>query len=223
MGRARAALASLVLLASSGCTLQAFIHDKTVGPISPAGHIHPSTVGAEFVVTDEGIQTVRFSEWLFRPYPPDILRRMGQPETFWFAIKGIHAFFYGLSPVVVREHHSGEPLPVEKVEGLEPTQTTAREVLDQLGPPQLWVRRAAGSIMAYKAEKREVFAFWIGTPPFIDIIPGANNFSFRYMYRRLRPFKTILFFDTEDRLLGLVSNRARMDGSDDQEGDQVAE
>ena len=77
--------------------------------------------------------------------------------------------------------------------------------------------------MAYKAEKREVFAFWIGTPPFIDIIPGANNFSFRYMYRRLRPFKTVLFFDTEDRLLGLVSNRARMDGSDDQEGDQVAE
>lgn len=223
MRRALALLASLTLLSSGGCTLQAFVHDKTIGPISPAGHIHPSTVGSEFVVTDEGIQTVRSADWLFRPYPPDILRRLGQPETFWFAIKGIHAFFYGLSPVVVREHHSGEPLEAEAVAGLEPTKATAREVLDELGPPQLWVRRAAGSIMAYKAEKRELFAFWIGTPPFIDIIPGANNFSFRYMYRRLRPFKTVLFFDKEDRLLGLVSNRARMEGSDDSEGDQVAE
>lgn len=198
----------------SGCALPAFIHDKTIGPISPAGHVHSATVGEEFNVTSEGIQTPGGSEWWFRPYPRNFLARVGRPQSFWFATKGIHAFFFGLSPLVMRDSERGLELEPVETQSLEPTKTTAREVLERLGPPQLWLKRKSGSLMAYRADKGEVIAFWIGTPPFVDIIPGANNLSFRYLYRRTKPYKTVLFFDAEDRLLGVADNTARMRGDE---------
>jgi hypothetical protein len=208
----------LVLAAASfglgGCALPAFIHDKTIGPISPAGHVHSATVGEEFNVTVEGIQTKSGGEWWFRPYPRNFMARVGRPQSFWFATKGIHAFFFGLSPLVMRDSERGVEREPVITESLQPTKTSAKEVLARLGPPQLWLKRKSGSLMAYRADKGEVIAFWIGTPPFIDIIPGANNLSFRYLYRRTKPYKTVLFFDAEDRLLGVADNTARMRGDE---------
>ena len=212
----RAPLALLLSLASAGCSLPAFIHDKMVGPISPAGHVHTATAGGEFVVTEDGIQTAAAPDWWFRPYPRNLFRRFAQPQSWWFATKGIHAFFFGLSPLVMRDFEIGRELDPELTESLEPTQTSTTDVLDKLGPPQLWIKRETGSLMAYRAYKGEVIAFWLGTPPFIDIIPGANNFSFRYLYRRTKPYKTILFFDAQERLLGVVDNTRRMRGEDEQ-------
>ncbi|MGE0713014.1 MAG: hypothetical protein AB7N76_07970 [Planctomycetota bacterium] len=210
---------ALLLLPLSGCSaLFAFIHDKTIGPISPAGNVHSATAGEDFRVSDEGVR-VASSEWWFRPYPRDMLARMGRPQSFWFAFKGIEAFFYGISPVVLREVDSGREVPAETLRQLEPRQTTSAQVLEKLGPPQLWLRRREGSVMAYRADKRRVLAFWIGTPPFVDIIPGANNLSFRYLYERRRPFKTILFFDRDERLLGLASNAARMEQDEERAED----
>lgn len=213
MSRALAVLSTLAL-GLSGCALPAFIHDKTIGPISPAGHVHSATIGEEFVVTSEGVQTASSSEWWFRPYARGFLQRIGRPQSFWFATKGIHAFFFGLSPLVMRDSERGVELDPELTKTLEPTRTTAKEVLERLGPPQLWIKRKTGSLMAYRADKGEVIAFWIGTPPFVDIVPGANNLSFRYLYRRTKPYKTVLFFDGEDRLLGIADNTARMRGDE---------
>lgn len=204
----------IAALGLSGCALPAFIHDKMIGPISPAGHVHTATLGEDFVVTSEGIQTAGGSEWWFRPYPRNFLARVGRPRSFWFSFKGIHAFFYGLSPLVMRDQNRGVELEPDAIAALEPTKTTAKEVLERLGPPRLWLKRKQGSLMAYRADKSEVIAFWIGTPPFVDIIPGANNLSFRYLYRRTRPFKTVLFFDANDRLLGVADNTARMRGDE---------
>lgn len=219
IGRWRSAwfLCALACAASAGCALPAFIHDKAIGPISPAGHVHSTTVGGEFTVTDEGVRTINNGEWWFRPFPADILQRIGRPRSFWFAAKGFHAFFYGLSPVVMRDLERGVPLEGEKLEAVSKAKPHAREVLERLGPPQRWIRRRTGSIMAYRADQGRLIALWLGTPPFVDIIPGANNFSFRYLYRRNRPFKTVLFFDADDRLRGLVDNHARMRGEEDQE------
>lgn len=205
---------TLAVLSLGGCALPAFIHDKTVGPISPAGHVHAATVGEEFGVTQDGIQTTTAGEWWFRPYPRNFLARIARPQSFWFATKGIHAFFFGLSPLVMRDAIQGVELEPVETGALEPSKTTAKEALEALGPPQLWIKRKQGSLMAYRADKSEVIAFWIGTPPFVDIIPGANNLSFRYLYRRTKPYKTVLFFDAEDRLLGVADNTARMRGDE---------
>jgi hypothetical protein len=217
----RWALLVLLSLAGSGCSVAAFAHDKTIGPISPAGHVHGAAAGSEFTVTDDGITARQESQWWFRPFPRTFIRRIGQPQSFWFAFKGIQAFFYGLSPVVMREFERGvEPSP-EALGKLKPLEAKSSDVLERLGPPQLWIRRRSGSVMAYRADKGRVLAFWLGTPPFIDIFPGASNFSFRYLYRRTKPYKTTLFFDADERLLGLASNSARMNA--DQEGAERAE
>lgn len=218
----RAARASLIALASAaslsvGCSLPAFIHDKTIGPVSPAGYVHASTVGGEFTVTEDGIQTRNAGAWLFRPYPENFLRRVGLPQTFWFTAKGFQAFFYGVSPVVIRDFEVGRDLATASLSSLEPLEATSADVLAHLGPPNLWIKRREGSLMSYRADKGQVIAFWLGAPPFVDIIPGANNLSFRYLYRRTRPYKTTLFFDAEGRLLGVADNTARMNGDEVEE------
>ena len=195
-------------------SVTAMIHDKMIGPISPAGHVHPSTSGSEFTVTSEGVQNTGNSEWWFRPYPRNLLERMGRPRSFWFAAKGFHAFFYGVSPLVIREWESGVELEPDLVAALEPLKTTSKDVLERLGPPQLWLKRKEGSLMAYRADKGQVIAFWLGTPPFVDILPGANNLSFRYLYRRTKPFKTVLFFNNAGQLLGVADNTKRMRGDE---------
>lgn len=211
------ALGLPLLLSLNGCavaTLTAFIHDKTMGPISPAGHIHASTAGSEFTVTSEGVQNTGNSEWWFRPYPLNLIQRMGRPRSLWFAAKGIHAFFYGVSPLVIREWESGRELEPDATAALVPLEASAKDALKQLGPPQLWLKRKEGSLMAYRADKGQVIAFWLGTPPFVDIVPGANNLSFRYLYRRTKPFKTVLFFNNEGLLLGVADNTKRMRGDE---------
>ena len=214
---ALAALLCLSALSSSGCSLPAFIHDKTIGPISPAGHVHAATVGGEISVSENGVEARSAGGWWFRPYPEDFLRRVGLPRTFWFTAKGIQAFFYGVSPLVIRDYVAARELPTAALSTLTPLEATSAEVLTRLGPPTLWIKRREGSVMSYRADKGQVIALWLGTPPFVDIVPGANNLSFRYLYRRTRPYKTTLFFDAEGRLLGIADNTARMNGEEVEE------
>lgn len=200
-------LALLAPLHLGGCGVVALIHDKMLGPISPLGRIHPAAIGAEFTVTYQGVSGDVSNEPTFRPLPPDLPDR-GRPLRYWNIVQGMVAFIRGISFVVWGESRTGTPLPAERVGRLTPG-ISAQEALEALGTPNLWLRRTGGSIMAYKAELETFFAFYLGMPPFVDNfnpIPGLSSLTFRWNYRAIRPYKTILFFDAEDRLVSWFKN-----------------
>ncbi len=207
--RRRAALLLLLALlpSTSGCGVLALIHDKMLGPVSPLGEIHPPTIGAEFTVTDQGVSGDISQEPNFRPFPPNIPDR-GRPLRYWNIVQGLSAFIRGISFVVWGETQDGRPLDPAMLDGLRPG-VDAQTVLSTLGTPQMWLRRKTGSLMAYKAELGTFFAFYVGMPPFVDNInpiPGLSSLTFRWNYQSVRPYKTVLFFDQDDRLVTWMRN-----------------
>ena len=60
--RSSVALLALTVGLSSlpGCGVLALVHDKILGPISPAGRIHPLVVGDDFRISEQG----PVAEWL---------------------------------------------------------------------------------------------------------------------------------------------------------------
>lgn len=201
--------ALLGLLALQGCGVVALIHDKMLGPVSPAGNIHSVMVGDDFVVTERGVEGRSNREQpMFRPIPPGFPRRYGEPASLVKGLRGAEAFVRGLSFLVWGESQKGAPVSPEAVAGLSVGRTSA-EVLDRLGPPNLWLRRQTGSIMAYQAELGTFLAFYLGMPPLADQlvpIPGLSSLTFRYRYNVIRPYKTILFFDGDERLVAWFRN-----------------
>jgi hypothetical protein len=205
---ASALLAALAL--GPGCGVIALTHDKMLGPVSPAGNIHPVVVGDDFVVTERGVAPGESSrdQPMFRPVPPGFPRRYGEPNTFYKMLQGGQAFLRGLSFVVWGETRSGTPLLEDQLATLERGRSS-EEVLAKLGTPNLWLRRKHGSLMAYKAELGTFLAFYVGMPPLADNIvpiPGLNNLSFRWHYNVIRPYKTLLLFDTDERLVAWFRN-----------------
>jgi hypothetical protein len=205
-GRAALALA-LLLPPLGGCGVIALIHDKMLGPVSPLGEVHAAAVGAHFTVSETGVTGDVSREPTFRPLPPNLPDR-GRPQRYWDIVQGMVAFIRGISFVVWGESRTGVPLDPQRLERLTPG-ISAQEALEALGTPNLWLRRQGGSLMAYKAELETFFAFYIGMPPFVDNfnpIPGLSSLSFRWNYRALRPYKTLLFFDADERLTAWVKN-----------------
>jgi len=121
---------------------------------------------------------------------------------------GLQATIRALSFVVWGETRVGKRLPADAVATLEEG-TSAAEVLERLGSPNLWLRRESGSLMAYKAEVGTHLSFYLGMPPLADRvlpIPGLNNLTFRWNYQQTRPYKTVLLFDAHDRLRAWFQN-----------------
>jgi hypothetical protein len=201
----RALALALAPLLLPGCGAVALIHDAYIGPISPAGMIHPYVMGEGFRVDDAGIHADPVKGSLLRPLPPDWLRRMG---TLVDASRGIEFAVASFSFVVEKERTSGRPLGdasrAKLTQGL-----TAREVLERLGAPRLFVRRENGSLMAYSAEVGHDLDFRLGVPPgvgnFIPV-PGVTNVTFTWTNREDVPRKTLLFFDANDILVSVATN-----------------
>lgn len=221
MPRRLLALLLLPLLLGEGCilgTIPTFIHDKILGPVSPAGSTRAYASQAGFQVTDQGV-TVYESGHLYRPYPVDMMSRGLPSRMHWNILKGGQAFIAGFSPVVMRDTKRGERLDDAKIEGLRPG-ATALEVLDILGPPQMWIRRKTGSIMGYRADLSHSLTFYLGTPPFLSSlvpVPGINSLNFRYTAKWDKPYKTLMFFDADDHLLAVTTNEDSGDPGEETE------
>lgn len=214
MLRAFAALCATLLcgVLTSGCFAVPVVlaHDQILGPLSPAGNVRGASTGDSFEVTQEGIVAVA-SEQIFRPYSKNILSRMIRPVNIWGAAQGLQAAVGAISPLVWRTQSNGTPLDPEKLEGIQ-LGTTSRNVLKALGAPNLWIRRKTGSMMGYRAELTDGFSLYVGMPPLVgqlNPIPGLGNISFRYTSSSMRPHKTLLFFDAEDRLLAVSTNESK--------------
>ena len=99
--RARAAALWLALVATApGCGALALTHDKMLGPVSPAGRIHPLAVGGEFRLSRQGPVADDTGAHPFRIFPQDPLRRLGAPRQ-WIKRAGGSLMIY--SAEVLRE------------------------------------------------------------------------------------------------------------------------
>jgi hypothetical protein len=202
---ARPLLAGAVAgLLCSGCGLVTLAHDSVIGPVSPAGRIHATTVGSDFRVTERGPVADLGDDARLRPYPRDLFERVAAPHSFWSLVQGIEAFLASISPVATRESRTGGAELSQRQGELEPG-SSVTEALARLGPPDLWVRRETGSLLLYRAGQRRRLSFYLGVPPPVAVlvpVPGIGNLSFRYVSEAEHADKLLLFFDRDDRLLG---------------------
>jgi hypothetical protein len=193
-----------VSIALSGCGLVTLIHDSVIGPVSPIGRINTVTVGSDFHVTEQGPVAELGGDSRLRPYPRDMIQRLGTPASIWSLAQGIEAFLTSISPVATRETRvgrgAGEQLPAELRPGV-----PVDVALALLGPPDLWVRRSGGSFMLYRGISQRAWSFYLGVPPPAAVlvpIPGISNLRFSYRSERDRASKLMLFFDEQDVLVG---------------------
>ena len=204
-------LAALLGLAlgAAGCGLAALTHDAMLGPVSPLGRVHEPTVGRDFRVTRQGPTAQASGETRLRPYPADFIRRLGSPSSFRALLQGLQAFAVGTSVVVHRREAIG--LPVGTDATLLPG-ATAPQVLEILGPPDVWIRREGASLMAYRQRSGRELAVNLGVPPIaagLVPIPGIANLAFRYSVRHVEASGLVLFFDATDRLVSRVDAAAK--------------
>jgi hypothetical protein len=181
----------------------ALVHDTMLGPVSPAGRIHPAVVGSRFRVTPTGPVADASNEPLYRPYPPDVIQRLGSPSSFYSAIQGLQAFVVGFTPLLQRVSEEGRVPDPERLGAL-PEGASLREVLAGLGPPEVWIRRETGSLLFYRKSVADTFALYLGVPPLVGALipfPGVGNLRFRYVSGDHQVDKLMLAFDERDRLV----------------------
>jgi hypothetical protein len=188
----------------AGCGLATLAHDSLLGPVSPAGRIHDATVGRNFRVTTEGPTAEAAGEPRLRPFPSDLVRRLGSPASFRALARGLEALAAGTSVVVDRRREVG---PGWDVGNLPAAGATVTDVLRVLGPPDLWARRQGGGVMLYRSESVRALSMNLGVPPAaagLIPVPGVASLAFRWTSRVVRSRGAILFFDAEGKLTALV-------------------
>lgn len=205
----RACLAAAFFAATlSGCGWLALVHDTMLGPVSPAGRIHPAVVGSRFRVTRTGPVADERNEALYRPYPPDLMERLGSPHSFYTAIQGLEAFIVGFTPVLQRDSDEGR-VPAESDVGPLPEGASLREVLARLGPPEVFIRREDESLLFYRESVARSLALYVGVPPLVGALipfPGVGNLRFRYISGNTAVHKLMLVFDASDRLVSFSTS-----------------
>jgi hypothetical protein len=208
-----AATLLLCLPLCSGCGVLALAHDKILGPISPAGRIHPLVVGDDFRVSENGPVADIVDPNPFRFYPPNPLKRLYRsPRTM---LQGIQ-FFLGfvLRYALLRRDAIGQEVDYAAVEQLEALRTqegatvSVSHVLDALGPPRKWFKRPGSQLMVYGSTARDELSFSLGLPPGVGNllpIPGVGELlRFDYSHVTLDRQRTLLFLSPDDVLVGVV-------------------
>ncbi|MBI3723248.1 hypothetical protein HY251_04730 [bacterium] len=204
-GRAGALVFLGALALCPGCGAAALIHDKTIGPISPAGYVHPLVTGENFVVDEQGPHVDQKDTALLRPFPRDFLDR---GATFVPLARGLEFGIAGFSIFVKKDGLAGAPVPADTAKKLR-LGMSVEEILALLGAPRIWIKREHLSFMGYQADVGLDLDLHIGCPPGVsDLIPipGISSLSFARSAKSRTPVKTMLFFDSEDRLISAVSN-----------------
>lgn len=135
MRRASRAALAAALLGAGGCGPIALAHDKVLGPISPAGQVHPLATGSEFRVSRQGPTADRGTAHPFRLFPENPLRHVyAVPRVL---MQGLH-FYLGFLFRFVGQYHEdmGTPPDDGVLTALQaaPDRPDVRAVLQRLGP-----------------------------------------------------------------------------------------
>jgi hypothetical protein len=201
------AVASLLALGGllAGCGLATLMHDSILGPVSPAGRIHDAAVGRGFEATHQGVSADAEGEARLRPFPRDLIRRLGSPSSLQSLTTGLEAFLLGASTFADRRTITGATPDPSRI----PTVgASVEEVVAALGPPDRWVHFAGGETMAYRSERERWTTLNIGVPPalgFLIPFPGASNLAYRRITKDKRSAGFVLFFDERRRLQRVAS------------------
>lgn len=193
----------------AGCGLITLMHDSMIGPVSPAGRIHDAAVGRRFEATFQGVSGDAGGEARLRPFPRDIIRRMGSPSSLQKLTTGLEALLFGTSTYADRRTVTGATPDLARIPALG---ASAEDVLRALGPPDRWVRFAGGETMAYRAERERWTTLNVGIPPaigFLIPVPGASNLAYRRITKDQRSEGFVLFFDESRRLRRIAAAPAR--------------
>jgi hypothetical protein len=194
-----AAVAGLAF-ALAGCGLVTLGHDQMLGPVSPAGRIHDTAVGTDFEASAEGVSADARDEARLRPYPRDLIRRVGRPSSLQALTGGIEAFLLGASTFADRRSRRGATPDPARIPTVGSSLETA---LAALGPPDARARYAGAETLVYRAERERRTILNLGIPPalgFLVPFPGASNLAYRRISKETRGEGFVLFFDAEGRL-----------------------
>lgn len=188
-----------LLLACAGCGPLTLIHDAYLGPISPAGRIHPLVVGENFRVGRNGPVASKPRQ-LLAPLPPRLFQRMASTIP---ATRGLRAAVASFSFYVDRTELVG------KAPGYAPDRDWSgigqAELLAELGPPQQWIQRSEGSLLVYSGEVWRAHSLYLGLPPGVSNlipIPGISNLRFRYAGSDAQRERLLFFLDADKRVQG---------------------
>lgn len=192
-----------------GCGLATLSHDALLGPVSPAGRLHEVTIGRDFRVTSSGPVADSSQEPRLRPYPADLIRRLGSPGSFRALFQGFEAFASGMSLVVDRRRQGGafrKPanMPVEGA--------TLQEVFEHLGPPDVWICGEETAVAYYRSRSVRDLSLNLGIPPVVAgliPVPGVASLAFRLTSVEEDVTGIVLFFDGRDRLQGFAVRDTR--------------
>jgi hypothetical protein len=191
----------------TSCGLATLAHDSVLGPVSPAGRIHEATVGRDFRVTRAGPVADASAEARLRPYPADLIRRLGSPASFRALFQGLQALAAGTSVVIDRRERSGSRPDLDDLPG---EGASVQEVFAQLGTPEVWIRRKGGSVAYYRSSSGRDRQVNVGVPPIAAAlipVPGVASLVFRLGSGVEALGGAVLFFDDHDRLTDVAMQR----------------
>lgn len=195
--RMTACIAGACLVALvSGCGPAALIHDAYLGPISPAGRIHPLLADGPRRFGSRAVGVTASGRGLLRPITTERLIDPGNART---AAVAVQRRLSGMSFVIDGSTTTGRVPAADAVAHLEPA-LDERDVLTLLGPPDLWLRRRASRVMAWRGRRESVLRIRLGVPPGVPI-PGISNLSWRWHGRDVSQYRLFALFDAEGRLV----------------------
>ena len=203
------------MLGLNGCGLVALMHDKMLGPISPAygeTGLHPLVVGENLRPGANGFVATVTDANPFRLYPPNPIEGLfHRPIAL---ARGLRSFLGYVGRIVQQKWERIGRLPnPEELARLNAVRErdvpTVSTVLDLLGPPRMWIKRANSQLMVYGEDVAYELLITIGAPPGVsDLIPipGVGGVArVDYVGKEVHRDRTLIFFTADGRLLEVVA------------------
>lgn len=208
-------LAGFTLWGGSGCGAVAVIHDHILGPFSPAGRLEPGVRGHRLVLGRRGLQSGPTDEPRLRAYPPSFISQ--RLTRFDLAANGAMVSMANRSILTHQVGTEGHELPRQAASELVVGECKPADAVAAMGPPAMWLRRAAGDVLIWRQEKVRHLELRVGLGPASRFIPvplvGNIELDLRFGNQ------------TEERLALLFSPDGSLDAvldSEDRVGSGVA-
>ena len=203
-------LAGFTLWGGSGCGAVAVIHDHLLGPFSPAGRLEPGVRGHRLVLGRRGLRTGATDEPRLRAYPPSFISQ--RLTRFDLAANGLMLSIANRSILTHQVGTEGHQLPRQAASELVVGECKPADAVAAMGPPALWLRRAAGDVLIWRQEKVRHLELRVGLGPasrFIPI-PLVGNIELDLRFGNQTEERLALLFSPEGRLDVVVDSEDRV-------------
>lgn len=201
---------AVLLCGASGCGAVAVIHDHVLGPFSPAGRLEPGVRGHRLVLGRRGLVSGETDEPRLRAYPPSFI---GQRLTrFDLAVNAIMLSVANRSILTQQVGTEGHQLPRQAASELVVGQCRPADAVAAMGPPALWMRRAAGDVLIWRREMVRHLELRVGPGPASRFIPVplVGNLELDLRFGNLTDERLALLFSPEGKLEAVLDSEDRI-------------